>query len=100
MSIEKIKKESRELWEKTVSKDFVEELWLDVQEAKNSLPSGPVKTFTALRVRPLRQNVGSKALQITFDEENSSVKVHSPLSPGTTIEHSLDYFQDEQVSAE
>ena len=38
LSIEKIKKESQEPWEKTVSKDFIEELWLDVQEAKNRLP--------------------------------------------------------------
>ena len=34
-----------------------------------------------------------------FDEENSSVKVHSPLSLGTPIEHSLDYFQDERGNA-
>ena len=40
LSMKKIKKESQELWEKTVSKDFVEELWLDVQEAKSRLPSG------------------------------------------------------------
>ena len=96
LSIQSLKSEKKKPWESLVSKDFIEELWMEKEESSAITTSRNMNTFTALRIRSLRKNNNNntndkyKPLTIIEGSDGKTISIKNPLTKKTTDFYTID----------
>ena len=102
LSIQSLKSEKKKPWESLVSKDFIEELWMEKEESSAITTSRNMNTFTALRIRSLRKNNNNNTndkytpLTIIEGSDGKTISIKNPLTKKNTDFYTVDYLQNEE----